>query len=167
MSVGAIIWLVILVLVLLLICICCFRSRVDIIVFCDMICRICCLSMVVVWITLHRNDSDQQQLFIVYWRLIRKWIPSFSVNGGATRISLIHICKFVVSWLRLHLIAELLLEGFFGVTCWFIISYLIFSEKEEDFNVDNYIFVHNEPITMDQFRHFSEKQINVIDSIHQ
>ena len=35
------------------------------------------------------------------------------------------------------------------------------SEKEEDFDVDNYIIVHENPITPDEFRHFSESQINV------
>lgn len=82
-------------------------------------------------------------------------------------VLVLYICECVVSWLKLLLTAELLLEGSFGVTCWLQQIHLIFSEKEEDFNVDNYIFVHNEPVTMDQFRHFSEKQINVIDYLHQ
>ena len=34
-------------------------------------------------------------------------------------------------------------------------------DKEEAFDINEHLFVHNEPITMDEFRHFSEKQINV------
>lgn len=35
------------------------------------------------------------------------------------------------------------------------------SEKEEDFDMNNHFFVHNDPISPDEFRHFCEKEISV------
>ena len=40
--------------------------------------------------------------------------------------------------------------------------YFICSEKEESFDINEYLFVHNEPISMEEFRKFSEKEINVL-----
>ena len=48
---------------------------------------------------------------------------------------------------------------------WSYLFCLVFSitrsEKDPDFQLDDHIVVHEEPITLDAFRVFSEKRINV------
>ena len=48
---------------------------------------------------------------------------------------------------------------------WCLNHNFICSEKEESFDINEHLFVHNEPITMEEFRHFSEKEINVLHFI--
>lgn len=35
------------------------------------------------------------------------------------------------------------------------------SEKDPDFKLDDHLFINDEPITLEEFRIFSEKRINV------